>query len=48
MVIFDTCILIDICRGNESIKEKILAINSNQILISAITEFEFLAVSRKK
>ncbi len=48
MVIFDTCILIDICRGNLDIKDKISLLNTNQILISAITEFEFLAGARNK
>jgi tRNA(fMet)-specific endonuclease VapC len=48
MVIFDTCILIDICRGNEQTKEKIISLNSKQFYISAVTEFEFLAGARNR
>ena len=48
MVIFDTCILIEISRGNELIREKVSTLTEGQYFISVITEFEFLAGSRNK
>lgn len=48
MVIFDTNILIEIYRGNESIREKIYALDFKEIYISDITAAEFLLGARDK
>lgn len=48
MVIFDTNILIEIYRGNESIKKEIYVHNFENIYISDITAAEFLIGARDK
>lgn len=48
MVIFDTNILIELYRGNNLIKEQVLAIDYNIFYISSISVAEFLAVARNK
>ncbi|MCP9755125.1 type II toxin-antitoxin system VapC family toxin [Lacihabitans sp. CCS-44] len=48
MVIFDTNILIEIYRGNESIKKDIYIHNFENIYISDITAAEFLIGARDK
>lgn len=48
MVIFDTNILIELYRGNDDIKEKILNINADVFYISSITVAEFLIGARNK
>lgn len=47
-MIFDTNILIEIYRGNESIREKIYSLNFKEIYISDITAAEFLIGARDK
>lgn len=48
MVIFDTNILIELYRGNESVKNDILQIKSSVFYISTITAAEFLVGARDK
>lgn len=48
MVIFDTNILIELYRGNNLIKEQVLAIDYNIFYISSISVAEFLAGARNK
>lgn len=48
MVIFDTNILIEIYRGNESIRDTIYSLNFSEIYISDITAAEFLIGARNK
>lgn len=48
MVIFDTNVLIELYRGNNLIKEQILAMDYNIFYISSISVAEFLAGARNK
>lgn len=48
MVIFDTDILIELYRGNESVKQEIIQLKSNIFYISTITAAEFLVGARDK
>lgn len=48
MVIFDTNILIELFRGNVSIKEQVLEMNVTTFYISSISYVEFLAGARNK
>jgi predicted nucleic acid-binding protein len=48
MVIFDTNILIELYRGNESVKRNVLQIKSSVFYISSITTAEFLVGARDK
>lgn len=48
MVIFDTNILIELYRGNDQVKEKILGMDVNVFYISTVTVAEFLAGARNK
>lgn len=48
MVIFDTNILIELYRGNESVKEEITLLNPGVFYISSITAAEFMIGARDK
>jgi tRNA(fMet)-specific endonuclease VapC len=48
MVIFDTNILIELYRGNLSVKEEIQKIKSNVFYVSSITVAEFMVGAKNK
>jgi len=48
MVIFDTNILIELYRGNQSVEKAIYGIGANVVYISAVTAAEFLVGAKDK
>ncbi len=48
MVIFDTNILIELYRGNNSVKQEIQLLKSNVFYISSITAAEFMVGAKDK
>ncbi len=48
MVIFDTTVLIELYRGNQTVKDKIIALGDGTYYISMISVAEFLIGARDK
>lgn len=48
MVIFDTTVLIELYRGNVSVKEKIVQMGTGTFYVSSITSAEFMVGARDK